>query len=442
MRGGKHKSTKGFLSLPTVVVISTLVLALGAGAVVLATSRPGKSNVAGAATTGNKSSHKRRGHSASTTTTTVPIATGPLSVASISPAANAQSVGWNAPVTVQYNEALSTSTPLPTLSPALPGSWDRVSDTTLEFRPTGQYVPYQKETLTVPANSESSGGSTLGHAVSSSFTVKGAPVLRLQELLAELGYLPVSFTPSSGASPSSTAQALTTPPAGVTPTPPAPSITGTTLLTAPGPGPTHDFEPSNPADVPLQPLPGQFTWRFSNIPATLSNLWTPGQYNTITKGAVMAFENNHGMADDGVAGPLVWGALLKAVAAHQYDTSPYDYVYVTQNQPEYVTVWRDGVNVFTTLANTGIPQSPTQVGTWPVYLRYQVTTMSGVNPNGTPYNDPGIPWVSYFNGGDALHGFLRAQYGFPQSLGCVEMPFSSAGTVWPMTPIGTLVTVL
>jgi hypothetical protein len=49
--------------------------------------------------------------------------------------------------------------------------------------------------------------------------------------------------------------------------------------------------------------------------------------------------------------------------------------------------------------------------------------------------------VSYFNGGDALHGFIRASYGFPQSLGCVEMPFAEAGQVWPYTPIGTIVNV-
>ena len=37
--------------------------------------------------------------------------------------------------------------------------------------------------------------------------------------------------------------------------------------------------------------------------------------------------------------------------------------------------------------------------------------MSGTNPDGSHYSDPGVPWVSYFNGGDALHGFLRASYG-------------------------------
>ena len=60
---------------------------------------------------------------------------------------------------------------------------------------------------------------------------------------------------------------------------------------------------------------------------------------------------------------------------------------------------------------------------------------------GSAYSDPGIPYVSYFNGGDALHGFLRAQYGFPQSDGCVDMPYAEAAAVWPYTPVGTVVDV-
>ena len=67
--------------------------------------------------------------------------------------------------------------------------------------------------------------------------------------------------------------------------------------------------------------------------------------------------------------------------------------------------------------------------------------MSGTNPDGSHYSDPGIPWVSYFNGGDALHGFDRSSYGTPQSVGCVEMPPANAAVVYPLTPMGTLVTV-
>ncbi len=67
--------------------------------------------------------------------------------------------------------------------------------------------------------------------------------------------------------------------------------------------------------------------------------------------------------------------------------------------------------------------------------------MKGTNPDGSTYNDPNVPYASYFNGGDALHGFIRATYGSPQSNGCVEMSYADAALVWPLTPIGTLVTV-
>jgi lipoprotein-anchoring transpeptidase ErfK/SrfK len=156
----------------------------------------------------------------------------------------------------------------------------------------------------------------------------------------------------------------------------------------------------------------------------------------------MAFEADHNLKWDGIAGPDVWAALLEAVAHRQVTTTPYDYVSVSQALPESATVWRNGQNIFTTPVNTGIAAAPTAVGTYPVYARYVVTTMTGKNPDGTPYSDPGIPWVSYFNGGDALHGYIRASYGFPQSLGCVEMTYANAATMFPLTPIGTLVTVL
>jgi hypothetical protein len=67
--------------------------------------------------------------------------------------------------------------------------------------------------------------------------------------------------------------------------------------------------------------------------------------------------------------------------------------------------------------------------------------MKGTNPDGTTYNDPNVPYASYFNGGDALHGFIRASYGTPQSNGCIEMSYADAALVWPLTPIGTLVTI-
>jgi lipoprotein-anchoring transpeptidase ErfK/SrfK len=221
-------------------------------------------------------------------------------------------------------------------------------------------------------------------------------MLRLQQMLAELGYLPLDFTAAS-----------------------------------PLTSPTQEGDPQV----------GTFTWRWANQPASLTSLWTQGTDNVITKGAVMNFESQHDLTVDGIAGPEVWGAILTAVENGQGDALPYGYVYVSQNLPESATVYQNGAEVYQTVANTGVAGAPTGVGTFPVYARYTVTTMSGTNPDGSKYVDPGIRWVSYFNGGDALHGFPRASYGFPQSDGCVEMPIANAAVVFPLTPLGTLVTV-
>jgi lipoprotein-anchoring transpeptidase ErfK/SrfK len=104
-------------------------------------------------------------------------------------------------------------------------------------------------------------------------------------------------------------------------------------------------------------------------------------------------------------------------------------------------VYRNGQVVYSTLANTGIPGATTAKGTFPVYERFKSTEMKGTNPDGTKYDDPDIPWVAYFNGGDAVHGYPRPSYGHPQSVGCVELPISNAAQVWPMDTYGTLVTV-
>jgi hypothetical protein len=52
-----------------------------------------------------------------------------------------------------------------------------------------------------------------------------------------------------------------------------------------------------------------------------------------------------------------------------------------------------------------------------------------------------VQYVSYFNGGDAVHYFARGAYGFQQSLGCVELPFTQAKEAYPYLTLGSLVTV-
>ena len=66
--------------------------------------------------------------------------------------------------------------------------------------------------------------------------------------------------------------------------------------------------------------------------------------------------------------------------------------------------------------------------------------MKGKNPDGSKYADP-VYYVAYFRSGEAVHYFNRGSYGSPQSLGCVELPWSNAKFIWKYMNYGTLVTV-
>jgi len=287
---------------------------------------------------------------------------------------------------------LATQLPPLKMSPALATRWQQIGPRDVQAVAVATPTPALSYSITLPTALRC----TTACRVVASRVIQTAVNINVtweEQLLAELKYLPVSFTALNGA------------------------IAGAAQV------------------------PGYFTWRFGALPASFSAQWQAGVSNVIVTGAIMNFQNVEGLPTSGVMDPTTWNDLVKAVTAHRRDPASYNYVDVTQSSPETLTLYQDGVAKFHALVNTGIPQSPTSLGTYPVYLRYTSQTMSGTNPDGSHYSDPGIPWVSYFNGGDALHGFIRSSYGYPQSLGCVEMPFAAAGVVWPHTPIGTLVTV-
>jgi peptidoglycan hydrolase-like protein with peptidoglycan-binding domain len=232
--------------------------------------------------------------------------------------------------------------------------------------------------------------------------VPGPSTLRLHQLLAEAGYLPLTWTPSADDAAKTTA---------------------------------------SQARAAVEPPDGSFSWTYDNTPPELTRQWKPDQVSEITRGAVMMFQDEHGLDVDAIAGPAVWKALIADTIAGKTHKGGYSYVYVHRKVPQKLTLWHDGKTILTSPGNTGVPAAPTELGTFPVFEHLRETTMSGTNPDGSHYNDPGVKWVSYFNGGDALHAFPRASFGTPQSLGCVELPEDAAAKVWPYTPIGTLVTI-
>jgi peptidoglycan hydrolase-like protein with peptidoglycan-binding domain len=417
-----------------------------------------------------------------------------IRVIAVWPTRGAKEISPSAAIEVRFSAPLAADSPTPRLTPNIPGSWQAVGPYVRRFLPTGHLPLSAKVHLSVPAGSAGAhgrDGGRLAHRYSTSFSV-GTPtsVLRLQQLLAELGYLPLSFQPklpatvpasaasgassTAAASPSASAGAAGqpsvatqgsavpspsaaassgTPEALASPSPSAAASSGTptgspspssSASSTPSAGATSTAglgEPSDSALISLEPMAGPFRWRYHHIPRAMSALWQRGVYTTLIKGAVMAFEADHGLADDGVVGPQVWVALLRAAARHQIGRKHYDFIEVSLSVPQMLRVWQDGKVIYRCPANTGIASRPTEAGTFPVFERFVSTTMSGTNPDGSKYSDPGVPYVSYFNGGDAVHGFLRSQYGYPQSLGCVELSYATAAIVFRYDPIGTLVSV-
>ncbi|MGH9103017.1 MAG: L,D-transpeptidase family protein [Acidimicrobiales bacterium] len=374
-------------------VLAVGLVAAGAGIALAVGSGPGPGRL-----------EASPGSTSTSTSTTERAAPPALEVVLATPDSGASGVDGSAPVSLHFSAALDPSAGLPQLAPAVEGSWSRPDPSTLVFTPSVGFLPDTTETLTVPsghAGERSRSGGTLARPLVDHWTVANGSVQRLQQLLAELGYLPLGFSEST----------------------PVPHQMGAEVRAA------------------FHPPAGSFSWRWPGTPAGLQSLWQAGSYGVMTKGAVMQFESESGLAADGIAGPKVWAALLQAAVSGRSNQGGYSWVDVRKAQPQQLVVWHDGATVLTSPTNTGVPGAVTPSGTWPVYARYRSDTMTGTDPDGTHYVDPGVPYVNYFLGGDAVHGFTRAQYGSPQSNGCVELPISAAATAWGYLSLGSLVTI-
>lgn len=113
------------------------------------------------------------------------------------------------------------------------------------------------------------------------------------------------------------------------------------------------------------------------------------------------------------------------------------YVVVDTRIPEHLYVYKGNTVILATYCNTGVAGARTPEGVFTIYTKLPSDTMSGTNLVGTRYYDPNVPWVMYFYGGCAIHGFYRARYGYPQSLGCVELPVATAARVYKLLSVGT-----
>ncbi len=310
-------------------------------------------------------------------------------------------VDGTAPLWVRLSGAPAPDSPRPSVSPRVAGAWSTVGDSEY-FTPASTLEPCSSYQLSIPASIQATGQTPLGKTRTIALKVVCPPVKAFQQALARLGYLPYTFH----------------------------SLYGIHL---PGGRETRSMA----AHHAFHPPTGVLSANVHDAPPL-----DYGQLDETTQGALTVFEAAHGIEateTSTVSDARIWESLLAAETDGRRDPNPYTFVTVTESSPETLEVHKGNRVVLSSPANTGVAGAETPQGIFPIFARDVSTTMIGTDPDGTHYDDPDVPWVNYFNGGDAVHGYERASYGVPQSNGCVELPVSTAETVFGMLALGDIV---
>ncbi len=303
------------------------------------------------------------------------------------------------PLVVTLSAPPAGDSPRPMLEPAVAGSW-RVAGDSEVFTAAATLAPCSTYTLTVWANTVATGHARVGRKRSVKLQVACPPVAGLQEAFARLGYLGAKLHP-------------------------------TYRVHLP-----HDGRESMraAAQQAYRPFRGGLAPEPSDAPPVQL-----GTLDATTRGAIEVFQADHRLPMTGAPNALMWRVLLEVEGLYHRDPHPYTWVSVTESLPETMELHEGSRVVVSSPANTGVAGAETEKGIFPIYARYVSTTMTGTDPDGEHYVAPDVPWVNYFNGGDAVHGYPRASYGFPQSNGCVELPIGTADEIFPMLAIGDVV---
>ncbi len=143
------------------------------------------------------------------------------------------------PIYVTFSQPVShvLGGDLPRVQPSAEGTWHGVDSHTLVFRPHGYgYGLDTPVTLGLPQSVRLVGGQNTGSSSVATWTVPPGSTLRLQQILAQLGYLPLDFNPEH----------------------PLPTTAAAQEAAA------------------IAPPAGSFAWRYYNIPASLREMWQQG----------------------------------------------------------------------------------------------------------------------------------------------------------------------
>jgi len=102
-----------------------------------------------------------------------------------------------------------------------------------------------------------------------------------------------------------------------------------------------------------------------------------------------------------------------------------------------LTAYEASTPVRTMLVSTGLPQTPTPVGQFRIWIKLRYDDMAGED-----YYIEDVPFVMYFHEGYGLHGVTwHGNFGHPMSHGCVNLPTEEAEWLYGWADVGTLVDV-
>ncbi len=99
--------------------------------------------------------------------------------------------------------------------------------------------------------------------------------------------------------------------------------------------------------------------------------------------------------------------------------------------------YENGALLNSFVVSTGLPGTPTLVGTFSIYVKYRYAPMSGPG-----YYLPNVPYVMYYDGSYGLHGtYWHNNFGNPMSHGCINFRTPDAEWIYNWAPVGTTVQV-
>ncbi|NWF69738.1 MAG: L,D-transpeptidase family protein [Chloroflexi bacterium] len=103
-----------------------------------------------------------------------------------------------------------------------------------------------------------------------------------------------------------------------------------------------------------------------------------------------------------------------------------------------IYAYENGALVRSHLVSTGLPQTPTVLGDYNIYVKFVADDMQGDD-----YFLPQVPYVMYFYQGYGIHGtYWHNSFGRPMSHGCVNLPVDEAEWFFNFASVGMLVRVV